>query len=650
MSWKTIDFQGIISLDSPVVDLLGHYLEERENQLARGILEAIPAPANTEQPLPPLELTSLLKLDDAIDYFAKRDYLNNHGQHPRIALENWKKSVAEINTILWQYVEILEGSVTELFQQLEQISLEQWHSRLFQAVSSIKEILVHKMEDLIWSIKRLENLLWKSRLACENPKSNSLLFIRLSSIWTSVLDRSLIAHLNKSQEFLRAQYYKFTKRHKGYISLLDEVEKSLEKLAMYRVLSTLDSETRRQFIELYQLLKLWELNCTVKALPSREFVVALRNALSIDKATGLFRDYYNALRKTLFEKSLVFKRHSQELLVESPSRSYMQESLAGSEAEIHSLGATIAHYREFLLRADPDPYVRTRLGFPDRVVGSEPAQTKPLLNLGFDVEALNELYEQLIQALKKGTVLLPEEQGKLDQEIQQHLHEMAQPLATHRRIRSAAESILDRLQKLDELGSFDSNIVEYMGQLFAKLLRVDWKYNVLHGIPLFHQLYAIHQGLIGPIDDRYHMNRLSKFRKLLHQVEDWVKNRKSQAHFHDIELDINDIKGYLQDFLGYVQRMFNEPKLAKSQAEKLEQEVSRELLEYRYLFGNFFYQLRQNETEGLLIRKQFLFVDQYFETVEYKLYEFRQVDRAEEDAQSEPNEPNEPSEPSEPSE
>lgn len=641
MSWKPIDFQGIVALDNPVVDLLAQYLEEKEAQLGYAILKAIPTPHSTgsHPTLPPPSSGPHLKLIDVIDYFSKRDFLSGNHGNQQISLEDWKSSVRQINSALWQYIETLEGCVTELFQQLEQISLEQWHVRLSDVVGAIKEILLHKMEDLIWAIKRLENLLWKARYACENPQSKRLLWLKFSSLWTPLLDKSLETHLNKNQELLRNLYQKFTKRHRGYLSLLEQVEKSLTKLAAYRVLTSLDSDVRKQFIDLYQLLKLWEMNRTAKALPEREFVIALRNALSVDKATNLFRSYHQSLKKTLFEKSLVFKKQADELIDDSVGRTFMQESLTSCQAEIRTLALTIANYREFLLRADPDPYVRTRLGFPDRIVGSEPAQTKPLLNLEYDVEALGELYEQLVLSLKKSARMPTEEMRRIDKEVQDAIHEMGQPLATHRTMRSWAEKVLDNLQQIDELGSFDNHAISYIGQVFAKILRVDWKYNVLHGIPLFHQLYAIHLGLVPPIEDRFHANRLKKFHRLLQQVEDWVKNNKTQPHQHDIELDINDIKGYLQDFLGYVQRALNEPEMNEEKAGKLETEIAQELLEYRYLFGNFFYQLRQNELEGQIIRRQFLFVDQYFESIQYKLYELGQKSWSVEESRDEAKEP-----------
>lgn len=617
MNWKPIDFQGIISLDSSLISLLHQYLDEKEELLARSILNAIPPPLiNLPTPPASTEATGNLKLADAIEAFVKRNYPSN--SQPLTSPFDWKKAIANINKALWEYVETIEGCIVELFLQLEQTTIEQWHPRLAHVISSIKEILIHKTEDLLWGIKRLEHQLQKCHAVCE-PPSRWNIFARLYQYWTPVLDASLTSNLKKSQEFLKAQNQKFTKRYKGYIQLQEQVDHALEKFTKFRILNSLDTETQVQFKKLYQLLKLWELNKNAKTIPVKELIIALRNALSIDKATMLFKEYYQALKADLFNKSLDFKK-KQTLLDENPLKNLMQESITSSQTETRTLGTIIGNYRDFLLSADPDPYVRTRLGFSEGIVGPEPAQTKPLLQSGYDAEALNDLFEKLTQSLKKGLqqrVTI----AQVEPEIQHALHEMGQPLATHRLLRARAELVLDKLKQLDELGSFESNSIDFVGNVFAKLLRADWRYHVLHGIPLFHQLYEIHHGLAKPSEDRHHTNRISKFKKLLQKVHEWVKDQKTHIHYHDIELDMNDIKGYLQDFLGYIQRISSDQSLTQEKALELHQEIAQQLLEYRYLFGNFFYQLRQHEAEGQFIRRQCLFVDQYFESIEIKLHE-----------------------------
>lgn len=616
MSWQPIDFQGIVSLDAPIVELLTKYLDRKEEVLAQEILHAIP-PTITESQAPRIPFATaptLIKLSDAIEAFIKKEYRSEFGK-PAVLLDDWKLSVKKINNALWAYVETIEDCVNELFLQLDQIGLEQWHTHLAEVISSIKETVIHRTEELIWGIRRLEKQLWRCRLACETPGSWKNMWIKASHLWKKALDPELITHLTKSQESLQTQYDKFMKRYQGFLQLQEQVQKSLDKLNGYQEFAVMDREFQRQFLKFYQLLKLWDLNQKEKVLPNREFVLALRNTLSADRAQGLLKEYHSALKWSLFDKSLTLKERTEEFYDESGTKTRMQEGLTSCIAESNLLGSTITHYREFILKADPNPYARTRLGFSDWVAGPEPAQTKPLLDLGYETETLAKGFEKLSHTVQEGPSVRKNNLDDLDQKMHHVLHEISQPLATQRKTRHWAEKAVDILEEVNELGSYDMATIDYVGDAFAKLMRADWKYHVLWGFPLFHELYTIHQGLVPPIEDRQHKVRLEKFQRLLFQIQDWVVNKKTQAHFYDIELDINDIKGYLQDFLGYVQRTLNNPELPPEEKASQLSQLKQQLLEYRYLFGNFFYQLHQNESEGYLIRRQFLFVDQYFESV-----------------------------------
>lgn len=614
MSWQAIDFQGVVSLDTPVIDLLNEYLELQENQLSQAILHSLQIP--TEE--------TFLKFSDALEIFGKKCSSSTGDV----------KAVAQhIDKALWKYADTLEDTVTELFQQLDHIGLEQWHSRLPEVVSSIKEILQHKIEDLIWGIKRLDDQLWKFGKMGNNHFS---VWQKIQKRWTSLLDRNLITNLEKTLVYLKLNYHKFMKRYGGYVKLQEDAEKSLEKLDTYPVIQLLEKDSQNLFKKLYELLKLWEMNKTAKAVPTQELALALRHALSTEKAQFLFKDYYKAIKNFLFNQSRAFKVHGSSLLEDSTSKDSMQMDVARGHEEILMLGSTLSSYRDFLLRSESDPYFRSRLGISEWVVGPEPTLTKPFLELGYEVEHLDELCGKVVQALKKSpTKSQSITIADVDKEIQDSLQEMAQPLATRRIMRSKAETVLDRLEQLDEWGAFSCDIVDYVGQVMSKLLRADWKYHVLFDFPSFQQLYANHEGLVLPVANRAHFNRLQKFTKLLNQIQDWVARNRTQSHHHDIELDMNDIKGYLQDFLAYVQRISQDPSLNKERVQSLKQDIAQELLEYRYLFGNFFYHLRQNESEGRLIRRQFLFVDQYFDSIELKLQDiqFRETETPHEDSE-----------------
>lgn len=618
--WKPIDFQGIALLDNPLIDLLEQHLQDKENQLARTILAVIPTSKADTQPNLPQDDKIKIKLSEAIAAFAKRNYNNGNTQYPLVSLNDTQRAIKVINNALWSYLETLEGSASELILQLDQIGIEKWHERLSSVVSTIKDTLLHRLEDFIWAVKRLETLLWRCRIASEIPHTLSWRLQKTQSLWASLLDRNLNSRARKTQASLREQVQKFIKRNTAFLQLQEESDRSMDQISAHtHVLSSLERESRILFFKLHQLLNLWELNQNKKVLPEAQLNHALRNILSVDKARSIFREYYNALRNTLFDKSLYIKEQGDELAPGTPANEEMQEIISRYENEARLLGNTVAKYREFLLRSSTDPYVKMRVGLSDWIVGPEPSETRPVLNLGHNIKTLDHQFLSLNKALNTPVSEHIQQRINIEREIQYIFEEVNNPLIDQRTMHKHAEQVLDKLQELDELASRDPVAIEFMGETLNDLLRFDWKYHELFSFPLFHQIYATHIGLEAEVEDRHHAGRMHKFQKLTHQIIEWVKARKTAVHAHDIELDMNDIKGYLQDFLGYIQRHLHNHQMTREKALLLHQEAFHQLLEYRYLFGNFFHQLSQHENDGILLRKQFLFVDQYFESIEKHL-------------------------------
>ncbi len=628
IEWKPLDFQSIAALDSPVVELLDAFLESKEAQLVNTLVDAMPHPPNEPYPqLPPPQTIPFTKLPTAIKSFEKKNcYID-----PNLSIKQehayFEEGLKTLNKAFWEYAEVLEGCATELFQQLDHTGLEQWHERLSYVLETVADHLLHRMEDLVWSIKRLEHQLWRWRLSFNHSGRGQKKVLQISRLWRNFLDPSLIVYLRKGQEFLRTQVQKFKKRYQSYLHLQGQVEPHLKKIASSQVFVSLDPGVQKNFLKLYRLLKLSELNRAFKELTSKEIAIALRNVLSVDKSLHIFGDYYQGLKKFLLQNSVAIKKKPYDFFQADPfAKNALEHSIVSAQEEVRLLGATSAYYRDFLLKAHPDPYVRTRLGFSEGPVGAEPAQTKPLLNLGYEIESLNEWYDQFLTASRKS----PDHRislAQIDPQIQDALHEMGQPLATYRITRAQAEAILGHLKQLDELGSPDESTIPYVGKTLAKMLRADWKYHAVFGIPLFHQIYAIHEGLTRSIEDRTHQNRLIQFSLIIHRLQEASKSHKMFAIEHERELDISDMKGYLQDFLASVQRAVSDQELMPEKRQERYVDLANQLLEYRYLFGNFFYQLRQDESEGSSIRRQFFFVDQYFESVEQKLHELHHRSR-----------------------
>ena len=109
----------------------------------------------------------------------------------------------KVNTALWEYVEVLEGSVTELFQQLSLVRFEQWRPELMNVVEFVRKSLLERIDEVDLVIEKMETLLWDYRLACESRVGKVSLWERISFYWKTLLDRSLHSYLRKSRRFLK---------------------------------------------------------------------------------------------------------------------------------------------------------------------------------------------------------------------------------------------------------------------------------------------------------------------------------------------------------------------------------------------------------------------------------------------------------------
>lgn len=636
MAWQPIDFQGISSFEKALATQLQHYLEVKQTHLSQVIADSIPSEVDPSNPkLDPAKI--LRKLSDGVDAFTRK--VSQSQSLPLAKEEQWQPVAKKINAALWEYAELLQSMAVELFQQLDLVGVEQWKPDVLKVVDEIKENLLHHMEDLKWAIKRLESQLWEYKRATSNPVQFEKLLSYFKPFRGNIIDHTLLKNLDKSQKFLGFRYQNFQHRYEQYIELNDQIERKMSKFQTYDVLSTLDQDEQESFKRLYRLLKLWKANKQAKALPNRELVRVLRYSVPSEKAAIFFKNYYNALQNQLFTQSRNLK-DTRPATIENFQESHaegeedqasdivnaleLQNALTNQRFELHTLGATISAYRSFLLESDPNPYVRTRGGFSEWIVGHEPSQTKSLVEQEYDVERLDGLYLQFLESIKPSHESSSYSHEQLYDRIENVLHDMGQPLASQSMMQLRGQQFVELLNQLNELGTRDPEVTKHITPLLSRAMRADWKYHVLHEIPLFHQLYAVHMKILPPIDDRQHENRLKNFKRLLQKLQQWVKDKSTLMHLHEIEMDINDIKEYLQDFLAQLQRIARDDTLFnKSTGEDVIAKTAHELLEYRYLFGHFFHHLRQTEMDERLMRTQFLFVDHYFETVENKLIDMQ---------------------------
>lgn len=597
MSWRPIDFQGIVSLDRSLVEHIDHYLEEKESRLANQIVQSIPSLPKEPHKPSLSRVQRHFKLSDAVDLFT-REIRQTDFQHID---KKGEEVIQELNKTFWEFTEVLEGFVVELFQQIKQVRIDQWGLAFADVIKAIKDTLVHHLDEVIWTIQRLEKPLLEFRQKQGHRPSWWELFHRKSQ-----LDPLLLTNLTQTETFLKEQYNDFHNQFEEFIGLSIQVEEYLVKMEKYPVLALMDMQDQNLYVDIFRLLKLYELNVNRKNLLGKEIIKSLKYISSINTVVKIFKRYYLGLKDAFFLTSFELKSISESSEVEK-----IKDKLKEYIIEINHLLGTMSKYRDVILISDPNPYVRSRWGFAEWTVAPEPTKAKMLLNQIYRVEELKRWYDSFLKDLDDPL----DYQIYPIPEIERLLHEMGQPLISKHMIKNRAQNLLEEIRDCHEVSSPEFETINYLGQVFARAMRADWKYHVLHEYSLFHELFRIHQGFEGPLEDPAHAFRLDRFKELLREIDKWVKKGEIFAHINEIELDISDMKAYLQDFLASIQRSVKE-KASDPFWDDTVKKFRMQLLEYRHLFGRFFYQMMQENVESQQLRNQFLFVDQYFETVE----------------------------------
>ncbi|MDP1880819.1 MAG: hypothetical protein Q8K60_07755, partial [Parachlamydiaceae bacterium] len=474
------------------------------------------------------------------------------------------------------------------------------------------------LEDLMWLIKRLE----KPMQEFIKKEAKQSLWSKLTRSRKSCMDFHLLKNLEKSESYLKKEFDQFNLRYHEFLFLKGKADEELKKVQYYPILSLLDMQQQDLYIQLMRLLKLMELNPHPKKEVGKETIRALKNLSSVDMVIQLFKVYHHELRSSLFKSSLEWKSLSQEKDLFDEAVTRLKEKIKEDQEELQAFLQIMSQYRRFILKNDSNPYVGSRWGFSEWIVGPEPAKSKEILTLIYHTEELNQLLTRFTSSLNQDSEEMADRKVILEQEIEQTLHEMGQPLISKSMMKKRAEELLEQLHKYDEIGDPSMEAINFVEHTLSVALREDWKYHLLHDFPLFHQIYRLHLGIAGHRHDIAHSSRVNRFNQIMKHIEVWITKDEIYSHIHQIQMDINDLKIYLQEFLASVQRSVKE----KSQDPFFDETLHhfyQQLLECRYLFGGFFLLLMKENRDGQELRNQFLFVDQYFESIESLILEAR---------------------------
>lgn len=589
-------------LSFAMLEQFREFLDKQEAALADALLLAT-IPAIDSKVQAPLHLhgSGHFRLAQALQVMTARIRNLHEGKTTQ---GEWDSAVLIINKAFWDYVEVLEGAVQELFGHMDRVDLNGWSEDYYNIVTSFKELLAHRIEDLIWVFKRVEDLAIAYRLICKRQKNVWMVFGRLLSRFSHALDKSILENLAKSDEVLAVRHKSFDVSYNALKVLIPEIQEKESRFASFPVFITLEKEQRDLIIKLYRLIALNEKNAKLKTLNQQLLVDTLKNVAKAGVVCVNFRHYVAEIRKKLFENCLNWQKSHD------PS---IQKPIKALEKELDFVKNQIGSYREILARSESRPYGQTRWPLTEWIVGKEPRKTRDLLHLLYQIDSLKKLFPAIELAvdrkgLQEGYLI---KRTRLKMQMDDVLHEMGQPLSSRNLIQVKADRLIELLDLADELGGSLGDVRGMITEVLLRAMHFDAKYQVLNDYPRFHEIYSIHEGLAPEIKDAGHRKRIKLFQSVIQHVEHWIRKHEVEQHVAELEVDESAIHESLQEVLGAIQRdaLSNEDR----------QRFDQMLLAYRYQFSQFFHFLRSFEAEGNAIRNQFTFVDHYLDAMENHL-------------------------------
>lgn len=604
MLWQSKGHHGAATLDSPMAEQVASFLENKESVMGSRIVSSI----NLFQDFPPLldhSISSFLRINDALDIFGKKIHSAGQAHRNVMPAGTWESTTKEVNQALWQYVEVIEECVNELFQQIDQIGFEHLNEQVVHSAEVIRDNLSHRIDDVLWAIRRLDEQLKEYKKICVAKSGGWDKWKGQTMFWSRAIDGALEPDLKKCKKYLNVRFQKFMDKYLGLIELRENTTNSIEKFNNFTVFRTLESESREKFLKLYSLLEVWNLNTASKTLNAEEPLRALRLAGTPESYFSLFQEYYRAIRKGLFEASRKIKTDFPMLYLEDNYRRDLLNQVEGYREELDVLAKTAENYNNFMNKLNHKSEYSIMQWFSKSKTKSVPILSKTIQ----EIDDLDYYCEEFLESVQKEPVLDTPVNIELENEVDMYLHEMGQPLISKDMMRKRVESLVNDLEGLDELGTCHGDVVEYVQEVLCRAMRLDWKYHVLQDIPAFHRLIDVHHQLALPRGNTQHTMRLQKLRHVLDQLNHFISQGDVVKKLKEIEFDINDIKAYLQDFFASIQRL-------DQSGTKEDVFQSREaLIEYLYLLGKFFHGLDMENPEHRYIRKQMYFVDQYFDAI-----------------------------------
>ncbi len=322
-----------------------------------------------------------------------------------------------------------------------------------------------------------------------------------------------------NSKFFRKSFSRLEKRYSEYCTFSQRAKESAQKLRQYDIFLAMPQSSQNLYDFVRNMVKIWEWDANSLAILLDDVVQVVRERAQPELVYTVFTNYYTAIKRRLF----MISRNLKDAEMAGITGDNWIKLLSIPREELTSLLRTVARYREFLLRTDPNPYVRSRWGFAEWAVGPEPETCRRLLQVEYKLEALDKLYANLIDALT--TNPLDEDRQPellLTEELQLILHAMSQPLTTRHAMQVEGRRLIEALQEFDELASASPEAIETVSKILSKALQYDAKYCVLFGEMEFHKLYEVHHELVlSDLADPRHIQHLNDLRHGTSKILKW---------------------------------------------------------------------------------------------------------------------------------
>ncbi|MDP1836609.1 MAG: hypothetical protein Q8K75_11880 [Chlamydiales bacterium] len=587
----TAEFNGITGLDENLESSLSSFLQDKQHQLVRELQEAF-------APLYGSQLEGASTIGQFLDLLKK---CTTPAPNSMTLLDLQKK----VDDALWAYVEILEKSVSELFSRLDEVGIGDWHQELASVVDHAATILQQEIKNTLDSIGRFEDQLWRVRDWMEAGAVRSVWVRKVRQLGRTLVDRQLFANLKTSLQTLEVRYLGWKNRFEDYAKYDLRTDEMAQQLASYELFGMLPSVSQDILQHIQRMLKIWEFDANAKAVLLLDICRALRNKVRFEDAYGVFREYYHLLKSRLFNISRDIKSSGVPL--------DLVAHLVEMQHEVDSLQKLVARYREFLLRTDPNPYVRSRWGFPEWVVGPEPENCRKLLKMEYQLETLHSLFGSLVTTLSTKSIEVDHTNAKhTSQEIVHLLRTLSQPLMSHHTFVADVDKLMSLAESYNELGNTQADSVPFIAEVLLRVLRYDAEHAVLFNNAVFHRVYGIHHEVAAvSLLDTAHNQALEALKQHITKVLKAARRSHDDKLIMHIDTLIEEVSKYLREL----------ERLIKEQGQEVVPVVRERVLEISFLLGQFYHNLEKEAIQPAVIRESFAPLDKTLEQVERQLHD-----------------------------